>query len=264
MRIKKYFNVISTKITLPSLKYTEDSEMDYIRTYVSNLGKSGYNFIQNVSDVIYINQPVILFYGIEHLSAFFFNLHLNFTPENRYLSQISQRKYRIHGIKSGEFNDILPNQSINDILHKKIKLEKYGLAPRFFTLCETPFEYFFINKFSFSLIELLNVFYRKTGIGIPRGIQTSFLDDFKIEISPKKFNCYNLDLLIFYLLSFIFSHLARYRINTWKRLLWEEDDNLGYYIRFALKTISKMYVRRIFTLITRFDDSLTLFKRRLM
>lgn len=261
--MKKYFEVVSKKITIPSLKYTDGSGLDYIRTYVSNLGKSGYDFIQNVNDVIDINQPVVLFYGIEYLSSFFLNLHLNFTPENRYLSQIPLRKYRIHGISSHEFNDIPPNQKISTLLQKKIKLEKYGLAPRYFALCETPFEYFFINQFSFSLIELLNAFYRKLRIGIPREIQNGFLEDFKIELPTKRFNCFNLDILTFYLLVFIFSHLARYRINTWKRLLWEEDCNLGYYIRFVMKTIRKMYIRRVFSLISKYNDDLTLIRRRL-
>ncbi len=87
----------------------------------------------------------ILFYGIEHLAAFYLNLHLNFTYENPYLSRIRRSKIGVHGIDPSDFYKIPSELNLENFLNYKLKFGKFGLAPRFFLLLDFPTDYFFLK-----------------------------------------------------------------------------------------------------------------------
>ena len=73
----------------------------------------------------------------------------------------------------------------------------------------------------------------------------------------------DLDLFTFYILSFLFSHLARYRMNAWKRILSQEEKYFGFFIKFIIKTIQNMFIRRIFSIIHFNNDRFILKIRQL-
>ena len=121
------------------------------------------------------------------------------------------------------FNSIPSEFNLEDFLQFKIKLLPYGLFPRFFLLIRDPLLYYILESKEISLLELLHIFFRKLRIGISDKIIDVFLDEFgRSLIFPEIKHFYDLDLFVFYLLTFLFSHLARYRVNTWKNLLMEE------------------------------------------
>jgi len=76
--IQTYFDEISKNFNYNKIKYTNESKLDIVSSILANIGRSGSVFIKSTENLEYINKPVLLFYGIEHLSAFFLNMHYNF------------------------------------------------------------------------------------------------------------------------------------------------------------------------------------------
>ncbi len=267
-RIKNYFTLLSSSFNPECLRYQDDSQLKRVSKLVANIGRSGYDYINMVDKVIELNKPVLLFYGIEHLSTFYLNLHLNFTEENSDLFRLSRRKVRIHGINAFDFYNIPSEYNLENLLNSRVKLERFGLAPRFFLLLDFPTEFFFLKHQRISLIDLLQIFFLRTRIGISREIQSRFVDEFGVffnnsEMTKKMWKFGDLDLFIFYSLSFLFSHLARYRMNTWKGILSEEEKYFGFFIKFIIKTIQNMFIRRIFSTIYFNNDRFILKIRQL-
>jgi len=64
----------------------------------------------------------------------------------------------------------------------------------------------------------------------------------------------DLDLLVLYSLSFIFSYLGRYKIAAYEKFLNEEERTLGFYLRTILKRIQDLFIRKIFTIILYNND----------
>ncbi len=56
--------------------------MDCISKIISNQGWSDFHYLENLSKNINLNKPIIMYYGIIQLGAFFSNLHFNFTVQN--------------------------------------------------------------------------------------------------------------------------------------------------------------------------------------
>jgi hypothetical protein len=59
----------------------------------------------------------------------------------------------------------------------------------------------------------------------------------------------DIDLFVFYMLSFIFSHLSRYKMYSWQKLITLEDYNIGFFLKYIIDTIKELYIRKIFSLI---------------
>ena len=68
--VKNFFLCINPNFNYQNIKYNNTSKLDIISQILSYIGKSGYNYIQSVNNVIFLNQPVLLFYGIEQLANF--------------------------------------------------------------------------------------------------------------------------------------------------------------------------------------------------
>ncbi|GAH53866.1 unnamed protein product, partial [marine sediment metagenome] len=219
-RVSDYFNILSTKFNPININYKNVNNLEYLSKIISNMGRSGYNYIRSYINVIDLNKPVLLFYGIEHLAAFYLNLHLNFTEENEELLKVPRHKLGAHGIEPSDFYSTKSNFELLNLINANIKLQKFGLSPRFFLLLHFPMEDLFLQQSRISLIELLYLFFLKLRIGIPRKIVQRFLDNFG-DLVPKSEQEYSedLDLFVYYTLSFIFSHLARYRMGTWRNIL---------------------------------------------
>lgn len=263
-RFNSYIKLLSNNFDHNHLKYRSDEDLGDITKAISNLGKSGLNYVRSVENVIDVNKPVLLHYGIEHLSAFYLNLHFNFTEENKKLSQIGDKLYK-HGIDPFEFKKVTINTSSKDFLKSRIKLRKIGLAPRFFLLLDIPFERFFIKEMTISLIDLMTTFFTRLPLGNPLkviGEFTSENDD--IDLGDTKFVIafvQDVDLLVLYSLSFIFSFLGRYKIAAYEKFLNEEERTLGFYLRTILKRIQDLYIRKIFS-ITFYNNDEVLYKLR--
>ena len=271
-RIKNYIRKIKPNFNPIHLKYTDNTDLDKVSNIISNVGRSGYEYIHNVENIIDLNKPVLLFYGVEHLASFYINLHLNFTEDNKMLSQISRRRIIGHGINPHNFNNISAEVNLEDILYSEIKLMQYGLFPRFLLLSLDPLLYAALNNKKLSLLELLLLFFKHgTSIGISNNICNEFFDEYSIYGDPFSFSFnkrdifyfQDLDLFLFYTLAFLFSHLARYRVNTWKTMLLNQERSFGFFIKFIVKTITKLFLRRIFSLFTIISNDLILKLRKL-
>jgi len=258
--IREYFQEIDKNFDYNNIKFSNKSNLQIISCIISNMGKSGFNFINSVDNLIYLNKPVLLFYGIEHLSSYYLNMHFNFTEENRKLKSLkNKRKIFLHGIDSNEFkNKITLNSKASEILNYKIKLKKFGLASRFFLSLGFPIKEYFIKKKEITLIELLQTFFFKTRIGIPDNLKNAFREDLsKFFLEPLDYN-EDIDLFVFYLMSFIFSHLSRYKMYIWKKLLSSEEYNIGFFLKYIIDVIKNLYIRKIFSLIYYYNNE---FKR---
>ena len=228
--IQSYFDEISQNFNHNKIKYTAETNLNLVSDILTNIGRSGYEFIKSTELLGYINRPILLFYGIEHLSAFYLNMHYNFTQENSSLASIKSSKYFKHGIDSNQFNHIDINENLTKLLDYKIILNKNGFASRFFLSLGFPLNDYFYPQRQISLIELIQTFFLTTRIGISHKMKSLVMED----LSPflKKDNELNydedIDLFTFYMLSFIFSHLSRYKMYTWQKLITLEDYNIGF------------------------------------
>ena len=212
--------------------------MDYISRIISNQGWSGFQYLENLPNNINLNKPIILYYGIVQLGAFFSNLHFNFTVQNNEVKRINN--IRSHGLDSSELKDISFRINVNDILSKKIKLEKTGLAPRFCLAYDSSLLIHFTNQISFSLLDLLKSYYWEKG---PSRVTSQFQKDFgkkkpEILINSKLFNIY--------LLSYYLSILSRYKIHAWVKLLEDNMTNIKYFIEYFLKFGKNEYLSTLF------------------
>lgn len=125
--VKVFFSKISPKFEVESIKYSDSDNLDIICQIISYIGRSGYNYIKSADNVITLNQPVLIFYGIEQLSTYFTFMHFNFTGENMKINSIRD-KFRRHGINPGEFNNVKSDSLMDELLDKKISLLEEGAA----------------------------------------------------------------------------------------------------------------------------------------
>ncbi len=263
--IQTYFDEISQNFNHNKIKYTNKTNLDIISDILTNIGRSGYDFIKSTDHLGYINKPVLIFYGIEHLSAFFLNMHYNFTQENLSLASIKSSKYLKHGIDSNQFNRINVNEDLTNLFNYKISLTKHGFASRFFLSLGFPLHDYFIPQREISLIELIQTFFFNTRIGISPKIKSLVMED----LSPfwKKDSELNydedIDLFVFYILSFIFSHLSRYKMYIWQKLTTLEDYNIGFFLKYIIDTIKALYIRKIFSIIDYYNERMTIHLRKL-
>ena len=118
-------------------------------------------------------------------------------------------------------------------------------------------EFFFKNK-EFSLLDLMYIFFTKLRIGLDHELVNRFLDDFELNYElARNIEYYeDLDLLVFYCLSFLFSHFSRYKIAHWQKLLRAEEKNLGFYIKFIIDQIDVLFIRKILSLIQYYQNQL--------
>ncbi|MHA1798454.1 MAG: hypothetical protein ACTSVY_08385, partial [Candidatus Helarchaeota archaeon] len=244
-RIQSYFERVAGNFNINDLKYQKENDFNIIAKTISSIGNSGYNFIINVKHLIPLNQPLFLFYGIEQLATFYSYMFFNYTQENLNYNEIRAR-FLMHGLDSRDFRNISNNMNIEDILNCKIKLKKKGAASRFFLLMDIPIE-FFLEERTFSMWELMHVFFRKLRIGMPNEFIRNFSRDFHDFTSIDIDYHQDLDLLIYYCLSFLFSHLSRYKMYIWQDLIDCVNYNLGFYLKFLMKKISELFLRKIFS-----------------
>jgi len=263
--IQTYFDEISKNFNHNKIKYTNESKLDVVSNILANIGRSGSVFIKSTEYLEYINKPVLLFYGIEHLSAFFLNMHYNFTQENSSLSPIMSNKYYKHGIDSNQFNSIDINEDLPNLFKYKIKLTKQGFASRFFLSLGFPLDKYFLQQREISFIELIQSFFLSTSIGISNKTMFLVMDDLSSFLKSSKKLDYDedIDLFIFYMLSFIFSHLSRYKMYTWQKLITLEDFNIGLYLKYIIDKINELYIRKIFSIIDHYNDKITPYLRNL-
>jgi len=59
----------------------------------------------------------------------------------------------------------------------------------------------------------------------------------------------DVDLIVLYSLSFIFSYLGRYKIAAYEKFLNEEERTLGFYLRTILKRVQDLYIRKTFSIL---------------
>ncbi|MFW9972427.1 MAG: YaaC family protein [Candidatus Odinarchaeota archaeon] len=252
---------------LEIIKYTSDDNLGLISKIIANQGNSGFNFLQTVDNIIDINKPILLFYGIEHLSSFFFNLHFNFTTCNRWEGLMKPRKLRAirnHGLSAYEFESIDLNDSENLIellLEKKIMLIKKGLCSRFFSVFNPNLLTHFINEEKISLRDLfINFFlYESTSsigtsdfISIPKEIRDKFKDQFGSQNYTRKF--LRSATLVIYLLSYIFSYLSRYKMHLWRELLTSNEKNISFFVRFVIKHCKDYFINFLFDRLKYYEE----------
>jgi len=251
VRIKKYFNNNFASFDHANIKYESTEDFEVICKIISYQGKSGSSFIENVDNVIDINKPLLIFYGIEQIAAYFSNLHFNFTWKNDRLNPIRVGLAK-HGIDSFEFkNKVDLNNPIKDLLNKKIKLENGGLAQRFFLTIAPEFLPYFSQKLEIPFIELLKLFFIFSPI--PYKTRKTFEELYGSRNSlPDHLNDMYLNhrkrliLYIIYLLSFLFCHMCRYKLYAWTILLNSEEKNIGYFIKYFLKYSKKYFIKTVF------------------
>ena len=262
--IQTYFDEISKNFNHNKIKYTTESKLDIVSNILVNIGRSGSVFINSTEYLGYVNKPVLLFYGIEHLSAFYLNMHYNFTQENSSLVSIKSSKYFKHGIDSNQFNRIGINEDLTNLFNYKITLTKHGFASRFFLSLGFPLNEYFIPQREITLIELIQTFFLTTRIGISPKIQSLMMEDLSPFLKKDNKLDYDedIDLFVFYMLSFIFSHLSRYKMYTWQKLITLEDYNIGFYLKFIIDKINELYIRKIFSIIDYYNDQMTLYLRK--
>ena len=261
---KKYFDrfekfkCMCKDFSSEMIKYSDLDDFDILSNIIANQGRSGFNFLQTVDKIIELNKPVLLFYGFEHLSAFFFNMHFNFTHCNQWEKSIKKSKSRVirnHGLGPNEFEDIKISNSGNIIeilLSKKISLKKIGLSSRFFSIFNPELLEFFNNQEKISLQDLLMNFFvlqrssDRTGndyISIPKKIKDKFKDHF--DSSTAEISLGSATLTI-YLISFLFAYLSRYRMYLWKELLTNNEKNVNFFVKFILKYSKDYFIRFLF------------------
>lgn len=249
--IIQYFKPNFKNFDYNHIKFKETSDLNLVSKIISYQGRSGTSFIENIDNIIDINKPLMLFFGIEQLSAFFSNLHFNFTWENTDFNKV-RSDFTKHGIDSYEFkNKVDINNPIEDILNKKIKLEKAGLAQRFFMSIPSDFLIYFDNRLEISLVELLKLFYLFSPI--PNRIKKKFEELYgSFKTLPKNilklYQNHRERLLMFliYLITFILCHLCRYKLYAWSKLLKSDEGNIGYFIKFFIKFSKVYFIKEIF------------------
>lgn len=237
--VENYFNDL--KFNPEKIKYSINippNDMDYISKIISNQGWSGFHYLENLSKNINLNKPIIMYYGIIQLGAFFSNLHFNFTVQNHEVKRINN--IRSHGLDSSQLKDISFNININDILSKSIKLEKTGLALRFCLAYDPSLLDHFKKQNSFSLLDLLKNYFWEKEYSI---VKSQFQKDFgttepDIPIHSK--------LLNIYLLSYYLSILSRYKIHAWVRLLEDKQTNIRYFVDHFLKFGKQEFLASLF------------------
>lgn len=261
--IQTYFDELSQNFNHNKIKYTNETNLDVINDILMNIGRSGYDFIKSTENLGYISKPVLLFYGIEHLSSFFLNMHYNFTQENSSLDTIKSSKYFKHGIDSNQFNRIDINEDLINLFNYKIRLTKHGFASRFFLSLGFPLNEYFIPQREISLIELIQTFFLTTRIGISPKIKSLVMEDLSSFLKKDNQLPYDedIDLFVFYMLSFIFSHLSRYKMYTWQKLITLEDYNIGFFLKYIIDTIKELYIRKIFSIIDHYNERIPLYIR---
>lgn len=234
-----YFNDLG--FAPEKIKYDKSippSDMDYISRIISNQGWSGFHYLENLSNNINLNKPIILYYGIVQLGAFFSNLHFNFTVHNNEVKRIAN--IRSHGLNSSELKNISFRTNVDEILSKNIKLEKTGLAPRFSLAYRSSILIHFTNQVSFNLLDLLkNYFWEKE----PSIVSSQFKKDFGKENPDVAIRS---KLVNIYLLSYYLSILSRYKIHAWMKILDDYQTNIKYYIEYFLKFAEHEFLSTLF------------------
>lgn len=228
------------------LKYNSSSNLEIISKIIANQGKSGYSYLENIEKVINLNKPTLMFYGIEQLSAFFRNLHFNFTDENTKYNSIKKRFLR-HGIDAFDFKNIGTNISLGDLLNKEIRFKIEGFSPLFFLLNLADHHDisidFFIEEKKISFSELLRNFFNLRNKNIPNLIRSKFEDNFGNDRPKIRLNSF---ILTIYLLSFLFSHISRYKMHTWLKLIENDEKNISFYVKYIIKKGHLFYIKSLF------------------
>jgi len=174
-------------------------------------------------------------------------------------------KYYKHGIDSNQFNSIDINEDLTNLFKYKIKLTKQGFASRFFLSLGFPLDEYFLQQRKISFIELIQTFFLSTSIGNSHKTQFLVRDDLSsfMESTTKLDYDEDIDLFVFYMLSFIFSYLSRYKLYTWQKLITLEDYNIGFFLRYIINKIKELYIRKIFSIIDHYNDKITLYLRNM-
>ena len=230
-----------------------ETNFTIVSKIISYQGSSGSSFIETIEDVIEINKPLLLFYGIEQIAAYYSNLHFNFTWKNDDFNSL-RGDFSKHGIDAFQFKNIVDLENpIEDLLNKKIRLEKGGLAQRFFLAIAPEFLNYFSNRIEISLVDLLKWFYLFGSIpnkakkifqelyGSERTLPESMIDFYRRHRHGG-----NLEIYLIYLLSFLFCHMCRYKLYAWTVLLNSEEKNIGYFIKFFLKYSKRYFIKKVF------------------
>ena len=205
-----FMSLVDSNFNINNLKYDgSKNKVESISKIIANYGNSGYNLLENIPKVIDTNRPLLLFYGIEQLSSYYTNLHLNFTEKNEKIPNEVKGKIRTHGISSHNFNNINPDITLTELLEKKIKLKKIGICSKFFITFKKNLIEHFSNNIEISLKDLfINLFREKNSalkdnyesIVFPPKIIEKFSDqviDYRInKLDIENINLLNMSLLL--------------------------------------------------------------------
>jgi len=239
--IQDYFNdekFNPGSINPEKIKYNHEisyNDLMKICQLISYQGISGFNFLDKLENEIELNKPIILYYGVLQLGVFYTNLHFNFTPYNRTLS--SFRRMSKHGIDHNEIDRI--EFYSNEVLTKKIKLKKIGVAMKFFLAYDSNLLRFFLEEKEFSLINLLENYFWEKG--------TIVRNEFKSEFGYREPTDYFRSMIFsIYLISFFMSILSRYKMHVWTKLLESQKKKISYFIKYFLKFAKDDFLTLIF------------------
>lgn len=260
-RIREYFNTNFSPFDHSQIKYSSTEDLKTASKIISYQGRSGSSFIENIDKVIDINKPLLLFYGIEQLAAYYSNLHFNFTQANNNLNVIRTRISK-HGISAFQFkNPVDLDNPIDDLLNKKIRLQPAGVPQRFFLAIAPDFLRYFSEKLEISLLDLLKFFY--LFMQIPYKTKRIFEELYgsKETLPDPMVDFYyrhseDLDLYLIYLLSFLLCHMCRYKLYDWALLLNSEEKNIGYFIKYFLQYSRNYFIKKIFDNIYKNDETI--------
>ncbi len=128
-------------------------------------------------------------------------------------------------------------------------MSKVGAAQRFFLTLGFPVEKFFFKKLELSLIDLMLNFFTNLRVRFGHDLVSRLTDDFSFTDNIQIEYHQDLGLFIYYCLSYLFSHLSRYKIFTWHKLLQASEHNLGFYIKFIIKKIQNLFLRKVFSIL---------------
>ena len=139
-----------------------------------------------------------------------------------------KKRFLRHGIDAFDFKNIGTNISLSDLLNKEIQFKIEGFSPLFFLLNLADHRDisidFFIEEKKISFSELLKNFFILRNKNIPDLIRSKFEENFGNDRPKIRLNSF---ILTIYLLSFLFSHISRYKMHTWLKLI--ENDAYGIY-----------------------------------
>lgn len=148
-----------------------------------------------------------------------------------------------HGISVADFKEFKGNITLDELLNRKIHLKLRGLPQRFILSIDPFYIQEFTNLKAYSFYELLYSFFGYGGReDVPESIQLKFRKQFEgYECKDASFT--HSRFLGIYLLSYLFFHLSRYKMDAWIQLLESDKKLISFFIKYFLKYSKVQFLR---------------------